>query len=146
MSSTPSPLGDIVPEAERSGRVGEGLCLDLTPVPSPSGEGCLLTGVRDGEPAAQRVRENLADGEKGKCHIYMSIINLEEVLYNLERNYGLGRAQDALAVIQSLSMEVLPADDQAVLDAAHIKANHPVSYADAFVIELAKVEWLKRRK
>lgn len=76
----------------------------------------------------------------------MSIINLEEVLYNLERNYGLGRAQDALAVIQSLSMEVLPADDQAVLDAAHIKANHPVSYADAFVIELAKVEWLKRRK
>lgn len=126
-----------------------------------------LMAYLNGEPAAQRVREILADGEKGKCHIYMSIINLGEVLYNLERNYGLGRAQDALAVIQSLAIEVLPADDQTVFAAAHIKANHPVSYADAFVIvaaqkldgivmtgdpefhdaaELAQVEWLKQRE
>jgi len=126
-----------------------------------------LMAYLNGEPAAQRVREILVDGEKGKCHIYMSIINLGEVLYNLERNYGLGRAQDALAVLQSLAIEVLPADDQTVFAAAHIKANHPVSYADAFVIvaaqkldgivmtgdpefydvtELAKIEWLKNRK
>ena len=126
-----------------------------------------LMAYLNGEPAAQRVREILDDGEKAKCHIYMSIINLAEVLYNLERNYGLGRAQDALAVIQSLAIEVLPADDQTVFSAAHIKANHPVSYADAFVIvaaqkldgivmtgdpefydvtELAKIEWLKSRK
>ena len=126
-----------------------------------------LMAYLNGEPAAQRVRGILDDGEKGKCRIYMSIINLGEVLYNLERNYGLGRAQDALAVIQSLAIEVLPADDQTVFSAAHIKANHPVSYADAFVIvaaqkldgivmtgdpefydvtELAKIEWLKSRK
>jgi len=126
-----------------------------------------LMAYLNGEPAAQRVRGILDDGEKGKCRIYMSIINLGEVLYNLERNYGLGRAQDALAVIQSLAIEVLPADDQTVFAAAHIKANHPVSYADAFAIvaaqkldgivmtgdpefydvtELAKVEWLKSRK
>lgn len=126
-----------------------------------------LMAYLNGEPGAQRVQEILADGEKSKCHIYMSIVNLGEVLYNLERNYGLGRAQDALAVIQSLSIEVLPADDQTVFAAAHIKANYPVSYADAFVVvaaqklngivmtgdpefqdvaELAKVEWLKQRK
>jgi ribonuclease VapC len=126
-----------------------------------------LMAYLNGEPGGQRVREILTDGEKGKCHIYMSIINLGEVLYNLERNYGLGRAQDALAVIQGLPIEVLPADDQTVFAAAHVKANHPVSYADAFVVvaaqelngniltgdpefqdvtELAKVEWLKQRK
>ena len=126
-----------------------------------------LMAYLNGEPAAQRVRELLDNGEKGKCHIYMSIINLGEVLYNLERNYGLGRAQDALAIIQSLAIEVLPADDQTVFAAAHVKANYPVSYADAFVVvaaqklngivmtgdpefqdvaELAKVEWLKQRK
>ncbi len=125
-----------------------------------------LMAYLNGEPAAQRVREILADGEKGKCHISMSIINLGEVLYNLERNYGLGRAQDALAVIQGLPIEVLSADDQTVFAAAHVKANYPVSYADAFVViaaqklngivmtgdpefhdvaELAKVEWLKRK-
>lgn len=97
-----------------------------------------LMAYLNGEPGAQRVREILADGEKGKCHIYMSIINLGEVLYNLERNYGLGRAQDALAVIQGLPIEILPADDQTVFDAAHVKANHPVSYADAFVVVAAQ--------
>jgi predicted nucleic acid-binding protein len=97
----------------------------------------------------------------------MSIINLGEVLYNMERNYGLNKAHEALTVIQSLPIEILPADNQTVFAAAHIKANHPISYADAFVIiaaqkfdgivmtgdpefqdvtELAKIEWLKRRK
>ena len=65
-----------------------------------------------------------------------------------------------------MPVEVLPADEQTVFAAAHIKANHPISYADAFVIvaaqqldgvvmtgdpefhdvtELAKIEWLKSR-
>ena len=126
-----------------------------------------LMAYLKGEPAAERVRDIFDEGAKGKCHIYISIINLGEVLYNMERNFGLSRAHEALTVIQSLPIEVLPADNQTVFDAAHIKANHPVSYADAFVVvaaqeldgivmtgdpefldvsELAKIEWLKSRK
>lgn len=125
-----------------------------------------LMAYLNGEPAAQRIRDLLDEGKSGKCDICMSIINLGEVLYTMERNYGLNKAHESLTIIQSLPIEVLPADDQAVFAAAHIKANHPLSYADAFVVvaaqklngvvmtgdpefqdvtELAKIEWLNRK-
>ena len=121
----------------------------------------------ENEPGAERVEEILQEVKAGKARVFISIINLGEVIYNTERRHGLNRAQDTLALIQELPVEVLPADDQTVFAAAHIKANHPISYADAFVIvaaqkldgivmtgdpefqdvsELAKIEWLKRRK
>ena len=119
------------------------------------------------EPAAQRVQKTLRDAEENKCKVYISIINLGEILYSVERNNGLTKTHEALALIQSLPIEILPADNQTVLAAAHIKANHPISYADAFVVvaaqkmngtimtgdpefeevtNLAKIEWLKKRK
>jgi ribonuclease VapC len=119
------------------------------------------------EPAAQRVQKLLEDAKENTCRLYMSIINLGEILYSVERNHGLAKTHETLALIQSLPIEILPADNQTVLAAAHIKANHPISYADAFVVvaaqkingtimtgdpefedvtELAKIEWLKKRK
>lgn len=119
------------------------------------------------EPAAQRIQKILKDAKENKCRIYISIINLGEILYSVERNKGLAKTHEVLALIQSLPIEILPADNQTVLAAAHIKANHPISYADAFVVvaaqkingtimtgdpefeeitKLAKVEWLKKRK
>jgi ribonuclease VapC len=119
------------------------------------------------EPAAQRVQKLLKDAEENKCKVYISIINLGEILYSVERNNGLVKTHETLALVQSLPIEILPADNQTVLAAAHIKANHPISYADAFVVvaaqkingtimtgdpefkevaELAKIDWLKKRK
>jgi predicted nucleic acid-binding protein len=37
-----------------------------------------------------------------------------------------------------LPVEILPADNQTVLEAAHIKANHALSYADAFAVVCAQ--------
>jgi len=56
----------------------------------------------------------------------------------IERNNGLAKTHEALALIQSLPIEILPADNQTVLAAAHVKANHPISYADAFVVVAAQ--------
>jgi ribonuclease VapC len=120
----------------------------------------------ENEPAARRVEKVLQDAEAGNCRVCISIINLGEILYTIERKFGLTKAQDALALIQKLPVEILPAEDQTVLAAAHIKATHPISYADAFVVaaaqavggviltgdpefqevgELAKIEWLKKK-
>lgn len=120
----------------------------------------------ENEPGAERVEQILLDVRSGKARAFVSIINLGEVIYNIERKHGLNKAQDTLALIQEMPIEVLPADDQTVFAAAHVKANHPISYADAFVIvaaqklegiimtgdsefqdvtELAQIEWLKRR-
>ncbi len=97
-----------------------------------------LMAYLKGEPSAQRVRDLLSDAENRKCQVYLSIINLGEVLYNLERNNGLNKAHEALTIIQSLPLEILPADNQTVFAAAHVKATHPVSYADAFAIIAAQ--------
>jgi ribonuclease VapC len=97
-----------------------------------------LMAYLKGEVSAQRVRDLLTNAESGKCKIHMSVINLGEVLYNLERNNGLNKAHEALTIIQSLPIEVLPAENQLVFAAAHIKANYPVSYADAFAIASAQ--------
>ena len=70
----------------------------------------------------------------------MSVINLGEILYITERRKGAREAQEVLASIRQLPINILPADEQTVLDAAHIKANHAISYADSFVVVAAMSE------
>ncbi len=96
----------------------------------------LLAYLRD-EPAAAHIETMLANAGKRKSRLLVSIINLGELLYIVERRGGLSKAQDTLALIRQLSIEILPADEQTVFAAAHIKANHALSYADAFAVAAA---------
>jgi ribonuclease VapC len=95
----------------------------------------LLAYLQD-EPAASRIEKLMDRAGKEKCRLLLCIINLGEILYITERRGGLVKAQDALALIQQLPIEILPADEQTVFDAAHIKANHTLSYADSFVVAI----------
>lgn len=90
-----------------------------------------------GESDGIRVREILQGAQHGKWEVHMSVINLGETLYITERRKGAREAQEVLASIRQLPVKILPADEQTVLDAAHIKANHAVSYADSFAIVAA---------
>jgi predicted nucleic acid-binding protein len=124
----------------------------------------LLAYLKD-EPGAARIEKILENAGKEKCRLFASIMNLGEILYITERRGGISKAQDALALIRQLPIEILPVDEQAVFTAAHIKANHALSYADAFAVaaaihekaviltgdpefdsvkELVKVEWLAK--
>ena len=96
----------------------------------------LLAYFQD-EPAAARVELLLEQAAKEKCHLFVSIINLGELLYIIERSGGASKARDALALIQQLPIEILPADQPAVFSAAHIKSAHVLSYADAFAVAAA---------
>jgi len=123
----------------------------------------LLVYLRD-EPAASRIEKPLENARQGKCRLYLSIINLGEILYITERRGGVTKVQDALALLRQLPIELLPADEQTVFAVAHIKANYTVSYADSFAIvaaqtvggtvitgdpefgaveEIVNIEWLK---
>jgi predicted nucleic acid-binding protein len=68
----------------------------------------------------------------------ISLINLGEVVHITERERGLAEAQEVLAMVEQLPIEILPVDHQTVLAAAHIKAGYPVAYADAFAIVAAQ--------
>ena len=93
----------------------------------------------ENEVGADRVREVLKSAEKKECTIGMSMINVGEVAYITERERGLVKVHAILAALQLLPITILPADEEAVLTAAHIKAHHRLSYADAFAAGTAKL-------
>jgi len=96
----------------------------------------LLAYLQD-EPAAPQIEQLLEATSREKCRIFLSTINLGELLYIIERRGGIAKSQDALALIRQLPIELIPANEQLIFAAAHIKANHPISYADAFVVAVA---------
>lgn len=91
-----------------------------------------------GEAGGERIREILHEASLGEDRALLSLINLGEVAYITERERGLAKAQEVLAIIEQLPIEILPVDHQTVLAAAHIKAHYPVAYADAFAITAAQ--------
>ncbi|NIM92787.1 MAG: PIN domain-containing protein [Anaerolineales bacterium] len=97
-----------------------------------------LLAYLSGEEGAERVGEILSDASHDRCYIVMSLINLGEVLYITERERGLAKTQEALALIEQLPIDILPVNHSDVLSAAHIKAHFPVAYADAFAIVVAQ--------
>jgi len=99
----------------------------------------LLAYLTD-EPSAARIEKLIEDAKKGKYRLLLPLINLGEILYITERRGGVAKAQDTLALLRQLPVEILPADEQAVFSAAHVKANYTLSYADAFVVAAAQKE------
>lgn len=97
-----------------------------------------LLAYLGGEAGEGRVKEILHEASRGKNRSLMSLINLGEVIYITERERGLVKAQEVLAIIEQLPIEIQPVDRQTVLAAAHVKAHYPVAYADAFVITAAR--------
>ena len=90
------------------------------------------------EAGMPRVREVLRDASAGRCSVYLSLINLGEVAYIVERERGLARAQETLGLVDQLPIQILPASREVVLAAAHVKAEYPMAYADAFAVVAAQ--------
>lgn len=88
----------------------------------------------------EQVRGLLQEAAAGRCQLFISIINIGEVMYITERERGLPKAHVALARIDELPIEVIDADRANTLAAAHIKARWPISYADCFAVALAKLK------
>ena len=97
-----------------------------------------LLAFLGGETGAKVIEDILDQASKREVQLYLSLINLGEILYITERAHDLTSAQSALALIDQLPLKVLSINKQLVLSAAHIKkANFPLSYADAFVVASA---------
>jgi predicted nucleic acid-binding protein len=96
----------------------------------------LLAYLND-EGGKDRVVELLTQAKSGNCRLLLCTINLGEILYTVERRRGLTKAQRTQALLESLPIEEIDANRSLVLDAAHIKAHHPISYADAFAAALS---------
>jgi ribonuclease VapC len=104
----------------------------------------------EGEAGMPRVRDLLEKSLAGTIGLHLSMINLGEALYIIERERGLTQAHLALAAVDQLPVHLVPATRNVVLAAAHVKASNAISYADAFAAATAQqyeaaVVTMKRR-
>ena len=90
------------------------------------------------ETGARRVRQNLKASGDGGDAVYLSAINLGEVVYIAEQERGVAVATAALGLIDQLPIILVDATRSRILSAARIKATTPISYADAFAVAAAE--------
>ncbi len=72
--------------------------------------------------------------------MYMCVVNLGEVMYIVERERGLAKAQETLARIDELPIELVNVDRTLALAAAHLKKDCPIAYADCFTAALSQLQ------
>jgi len=91
----------------------------------------VLAWLDGDEPAAAVVQETFDSGRP-----WMSWLNLGEVAYQLERRHG---RDEAALVLRRLRAAVALDDvtSERVLAAAHLKARHPIAFADCFAAATA---------
>jgi ribonuclease VapC len=89
------------------------------------------------EAGSNQVLQILKQAIQGHARGMLCSINFGEILYIVERQRGLARAQQVQALVESLPISIIDPSRELVLEAAHIKAHRAISHADAFVVALA---------
>ena len=89
------------------------------------------------EPAGAQVRNILKEAAAGAVEVVLSVISLGEIYYIVARKRGVEKAEAITEGISRLPVGLVDVTKERVLAAARVKAQHPVSYADAFVVATA---------
>jgi predicted nucleic acid-binding protein len=98
----------------------------------------ILALLQSEEPAASRIKTLLKSAQHegaeaaNSIEIYISIINLGEVIYRIGKVKGEIKAIETLEQIRNLPLIIVSATDEAVFAAAKLKMRYAISYADAF--------------
>ncbi len=99
-----------------------------------------LLAYFEAESGSEQVRGLLEAAKEGRCHLYMCVVNLGEVVYIVERGRGLPKAQETLARIDELPIAIIDVDRALTLAAAHLKMDCPIAYADCFAAALSQLK------
>ena len=92
-------------------------------------------GVSEGQ-GSDKVRALFEQAERGQARLWMSVVNLGEVLYVLLKHTGEPRARHYVQVLQHVATMV-EADAAQALRAAEMKHAYKLGYADSFAATLA---------
>lgn len=99
-----------------------------------------LIGYLENEIFADSIENLLKKARRGKIRIYLHAIHLGEVYYITLREQGQDVADLAYSRIKALPLTYVNIiDDELLKIAARLKANYPISYADAFAASLAVI-------
>ena len=90
------------------------------------------------EASSQEVADLITSAHENRTPMYMSIVNAGEVWYILAREISEARADEAVADLTGLGVELVDADWPLTRIAGTFKARRKMSYADCFAAALAK--------
>jgi ribonuclease VapC len=99
-----------------------------------------LIAFFEDEAAADAVEELIHRAAQQKHRLYLSAVNWAEIYYTTMREVSQEAAEARAADIATLPIEIVPVAEDLRLarQAAHFKARHRMSLADAFAAALAK--------
>ena len=84
----------------------------------------------------EKVQDLFLQAQRNQARLFMSVINMGEVLYILIRNLGEQRALHYIRVLQH-AVTMVEADVNLTIDAATLKHKYKLGYADSFAAALA---------
>ena len=96
----------------------------------------LMTFFLD-RPGAEKIEELLDRAAAGACELAMSVVNWGEVYYSVWRSEGEAIAQNIVAEIAQLPIDLIPATYVLTKLAAELHARHKLPFADCFAAALS---------
>lgn len=96
-----------------------------------------LLALRDNEPGAERVATLLKAAVLGEQRCYGCFMSLMEVYYRIWKDEGAEAGKEAYERCLALPMEWIHESPALLARAASIKATHPLSLADAWIVASA---------
>ena len=84
------------------------------------------------QPGADVVERLLKQARDANVALMISVINWGEVYYNIAKRKGFKDAQEFMARVRLLPLNVVNADEPITESAAHLKAGCGLPYADCF--------------
>ncbi len=92
----------------------------------------------EGEPAAEKVADHIADAHENEIPLFMSVVNAGEVWYIIAREASVGDADRSIRELRHLGIEFVDADWPLTHEAGGFKSKHKMSFADCFAAAVAK--------
>jgi len=89
------------------------------------------------EPGNESVKAILQDVQTGTACAMLNVINMGEIIYTVQRRFGLQFKLEVVMNISRLGIVILPATNDLVFRAAEFKARFAMSYADTFAVASA---------
>ena len=97
----------------------------------------ILEWIKERQPVTDLFENLLAEAQSGAIRLLMSAINVGEVYYYLRKYQGERLAESWRESSGTLPVTIEVPTMEEIWDAALLKGQHPISYADAFAAALA---------
>jgi ribonuclease VapC len=90
------------------------------------------------EPSGQQVADLIAGAHEEGIPIYMTVVNAGEVWYIIAREISEEEAISCIKELRELRIQFVDVDWELTQEAAHLKSQQKMSYADCYAAALAR--------